>query len=121
MDNDMTARRGARLSPAGAKLLAEIEQAMEGAPDDHSSGCPASPSGYAGCPRDQVEITALLGTMMHGAPQAEAARLNAAAAAAEDAKQIILAAQEKLRAEGKPVDPAMTVAEAYEVLEGPQG
>ena len=35
-----------------------------------------------------------------------------------EAGRVILAARDKLAAEGKPADPNMTVREAYEVLQG---
>ena len=68
-------------------------------------------------PADQAELTRLIGLLQHGS-ETEISRLEADVAAAEEGKRAILAAGDKLRSEGKPVDPNMTVAEAYEVLQG---
>jgi hypothetical protein len=66
-------------------------------------------------PGGQREILELNDLLLLGA-EAELSHLKAGAAAAEGAKHVLLAARDKLEAEGKPVDPNMTVAGAYEVL-----
>lgn len=113
MDNDMIARRTEHLTPAGRDHLAEIHQATDA--DDHGQ-IPAIVERMGELPpSERDEITELIG-LLGRAAQAEASRLASVAEAAEGAQRAILAAQDKLRAEGKSVDPNMTVGEAYEVL-----
>jgi hypothetical protein len=116
MDNDMIARRAERLSPAGREVLAEIREAT--AADDHD----AIPSLLERIrdlpPHEQREIGEILALEAQGYA-AEGARLLSVAEAAEEAERVIRAAQEKLRAEGKPVDPHMSVGEAIEILAKP--
>jgi len=115
MDNDMISRRAERLTPAGREVLAEMRQAVS--TNDHST-IPAIVERLRELPpTDKAELTQLIGLLQRGS-EAEISRLNADVATAEGAKRVLLAAQEKLQAEGKPVDPSMTVEEAYEVLRG---
>lgn len=113
MDNDMITRRVARLTLAGRDHLVEIQEAM--AADDHAR-IPAIVERMRELPpADQGEIMELL-ALLGRAAEAEASRLADAAAEAEKAERVLIAARDKLAGEGKPVDPGMTVREAYEVL-----
>ncbi len=115
MDNEMSARRAEHLTPAGREILDEIQEAMNA---NNHAGIPAIVERISELPpADQNEIAELLGLLRYGS-EAELSRLNADVTTAEGAKRVLLAAREKLQAEGKPVDPSMTVGEAYEVLRG---
>ncbi len=114
MDNDMTARRAERLTPAGREVLAEIRAAMEA--DDRDAIPPLVERVGGLPPSDRGEILRLVALAERGFA-AERARLEKKAEAAKGARRVLEAAAEKLRAEGRPVDPNMTVEEAYGVLE----
>ena len=115
MDNDMTARRIDQLSLAGRELLAEIRQAMEA---DDQEAIPALVGRMSVLPQpDQAGLAELIAAAEYGL-EVERTRLEGEAEAVEEARQIFFAVQEKLEAEGRPVDPNMTVEEAYAILQG---
>lgn len=114
MDNDMTERRAERLTPAGREVLAEIRGAMEA---DDRGAIPPLVERIGGLPpSDRGEILELV-TLAERGFAAERERLEEKGEAAEAARRVLVAAAEKLQAEGHPVDPNMTVEEAYRVLE----
>ncbi len=116
MDNDMVVRRTEHLTPAGREVLVEMRRAVD---TNDQSAIPAIVERLRGLPpTDQAELTELIGLLQHGS-ETEITQLEAGAAAAEEGKRVILAANDKLRSEGKPVDPGMTVKEAYEILRHP--
>ena len=113
MDNDMAAGRVCRLSPAGREVLAEIRQAMEA---DDQEAIPALVGRISELPQsDQVELAELIAAVEYGL-EVERTRLEGEAEAVEQAREIFRAAQDKLEAEGRPVDPNMTVEEPYAIL-----
>lgn len=114
MDDDMTARRAERLTPAGREVLAEIRAAMEA--DDRGAIPPLMERIGGLPPSDRGEILELVALAERGFA-AERERLDEKAEAAEAARRVLVAAAEKLQAEGRPVDPNMTVEEAYRILE----
>ena len=115
MDNDMAARRVSRLSSAGREVLAGIRQAMEA---DDQEGIPAHVERMSELPQaDQAELAELISAAECGL-EVERTRLEGEAEAVKEARQIFLTAQEKLEDEGRPVDPNMTVEEAYAILQG---
>jgi hypothetical protein len=117
MDDDLSARRAERLSPAGQELLDEIRELLDAA--DNQAAIPSLLERIRDLPQgEQREIGEILGLEAQGYA-AEGARLQRVAEAAEEAERVIRAAQEKLRAEGKPVDPNMTAGEAIEILAKP--
>ncbi len=114
MDDDMIARRAERLTPAGRECLAEMREAMEAGDQD---AIPGIVSRIRELPAaGQEEIMGLVALLGHATSQ-EASRIDAAAKDAEEAGRVILAAQAKLRAEGKPADTNMSVGEAYKILD----
>lgn len=114
MDNDMTARRAERLTPAGRECLAEMREVMEANDHDKIPGIVSRTRELSAT--DQEEIMGLVALLMQATSQ-EASRLDDATKAAEDAQRVILAAQAKLRAEGKPAETSVSVGEAYKILE----
>jgi hypothetical protein len=114
MEDDLAAKRIERLSPDGQELLAEIRESM--AADDQGA-IPTLVERIRGLPpNDQGEILELIALAQRGFV-AEKARLDNESETAEAARLTLLAAQEKLRSEGRFVDPNMTVGEAREILE----
>ena len=115
MDNDMAARRVSRLSFAGREVLAEIRRTMEA---DNQERIPALVERMGELPQaDQAELAELIAAAEYGL-EVERRRLEGEAKAVEQARRIFRAAQDKLEAEGRPVDPNMTVEEAYAILQG---
>jgi len=111
MDNDMTAIRVSWLSCAGREVQAGIRQAMEA---DDQEGIPALVERMSELP--QAELAEFISAAEYGL-EVERTCLEGEAEAVEEARQILLAAQENLEAEGRPVDPNMTVEEAYAILQ----
>ena len=110
MDNDMTER----LTPEGREVLAEIRGAMEA--DDQGAIPPLVERIDGLPPSDRGEILEIVALAERGFA-AERERLDERAEAAEAARRVLVAAAEKLQVEGRPVDPNMTVEEAYRILE----
>jgi hypothetical protein len=88
---------------------------------DDQEGIPALVERMSELPQaDQAELAELISAAECGL-EVERTRLEGEAEAVKEARQIFLTAQEKLEDEGRPVDPNMTVEEAYAILQGARG
>lgn len=111
--DELLERRRSRLSLAGREILEDAELAM-------SQPYPPDPAELverirALPPEEGEEVAAIFGVMAQGFAERQRENTRKAAQAASF-KEIILEAQERERAAGRPVDPHTTVGDALEIL-----
>jgi hypothetical protein len=116
MENDVVRQRKEKASPEVRSLYEDLQATQgTGAEVDGPEFQAFEARIEALSPSDRADFVALLETAAF-ASRREIAENRETIEKLRGAERVFEAAHEKLRAEGKPIDPDMTLGEAYEVL-----